>query len=1082
MGWARHWARQAWPYAALAALTLAAALPLLKAGVPCTDDGAFHLHRAVALGRLLADGHLFPRWSPDMAQGYGYPFFNFYAPLSSYGVAALHGLGLAYPAALTAAFVGALGLAATAAFWLGRRLWGPAAGLASAAVYLFSPYLAYDILYRGNLAETFAFVWPPLVLLGLHQALSPDEPRPRAGWLLAALSYAALILTHNVFALLASPLFAAFVALMAWRARLWRVAARGGLALVAGIALSAYFWLPALAERGLVHSDRLLVPPIFTWYTNFISLPELLAWPRPDDPLLINPSPARAIGLIPALLWLPALWAAVRKRDQHRGLVGLLALAAAGYGLMTLPVSTPVWEFIQPLELVQFPWRMLGPAALCVALLVGASVRVVASSLGEAFAARRSGQPHRVRPMLRPCLARALPAALVIAVVYFANLPWWYARYCPAPPTASVANLVQYERDSFTIGTTAKGEYLPRTAPGVPPATDLADALIAGEEPPRLSLPDGAGVIAVINAHDPQRAAFEVAVGRDVTAVYRQFFFPGWRVSVDGQPAGAHALGQGASGLADWPGDDNAGLIAFALPAGTHTVQVSFGLTPLRSAAAGISLAALAALAAYWMLQPRQALARGPALHGAHGAEPMKWAAAIIVGVCAALPLARVWIVDRMDTPLRRSAFDAATLPLSAPLGETPLAVDFAGGIRLHGYDLSSTVVPSGGALDAALYVSRWMAAEQRYWPAFRIEDAQGVTWHQAEQLPPRWHREPPPSALWPLDQYAQWARRVAVLPGTPPGEYALLMEIFDLRTLAIASSLDANGNNAAPRLALATVRVERPAEPVALQPARRVEAGFGPLTLLGADVDRTAANAGETVLVSLYWRSELATAEDWMAEISLTAAGTDRPGATYALPPVNGFGTRQWQPGDEWLGRHPLRLPADLPSGDYALTLSVPGQPGTASLGQLAVAAPERLFTAPAMAAQSGAAWEGVGVLAGFTLTQTGDALTLDLVWQPTATPSESYSVFVHLQAADGRVAAQSDGVPAGWTRPTTGWLPGEFVIDTHRLRLDDSTPPGEYALLVGLYLPGADRRVPVAGPGAQADDRALIARVTVR
>jgi hypothetical protein len=70
---------------------------------------------------------------------------------------------------------------------------------------------------------------------------------------------------------------------------------------------------------------------------------------------------------------------------------------------------------------------------------------------------------------------------------------------------------------------------------------------------------------------------------------------------------------------------------------------------------------------------------------------------------------------------------------------------------------------------------------------------------------------------------------------------------------------------------------------------------------------------------------------------------------------------------------------------------------------------------------------------------------------------------------------------VPAGWTRPTTGWLPGEYVVDTHRLVLAEGTPPGDYALLVGLYLPGADQRVPVAGPGARPDGRVLITPIAV-
>jgi hypothetical protein len=259
------------------------------------------------------------------------------------------------------------------------------------------------------------------------------------------------------------------------------------------------------------------------------------------------------------------------------------------------------------------------------------------------------------------------------------------------------------------------------------------------------------------------------------------------------------------------------------------------------------------------------------------------------------------------------------------------------------------------------------------------------------------------------------------------------------------------------------------------------LDAAFGPIMLLGAEVSQTNANAGETVGVSLSWRSNQLTETDLSVRVSLLAAEANEASAVFEWQPVANYGTRQWRMGEAWLGQHQLRLPASLPTGSYELRLSVPGQAGSASLGWVAVTAPERLLVAPAMEGQSGARWEGVGGLAGFTLTQTGEALTLELVWQPSTTPEESYSVFVHLQAADGRVVRQSDGVPAGWTRPTTGWLAGEFIIDPHQLALDEAVPAGEYELLVGLYAPRTEQRVPVSGPGAQVDGRVLIARVMV-
>jgi hypothetical protein len=45
------------------------------------------------------------------------------------------------------------------------------------------------------------------------------------------------------------------------------------------------------------------------------------------------------------------------------------------------------------------------------------------------------------------------------------------------------------------------------------------------------------------------------------------------------------------------------------------------------------------------------------------------------------------------------------------------------------------------------------------------------------------------------------------------------------------------------------------------------------------------------------------------------------------------------------------------------------------------------------------------------------------------------------------------SDAIPAGWERPTTGWIADEYIADPHELVLPADLPPGNYQLLVGLY-----------------------------
>ncbi|GAG35601.1 unnamed protein product, partial [marine sediment metagenome] len=67
------------------ALALVAAVPFLtRPGLPRQTDAELHVYRAAELGHALRAGAFYPRWAPDFYYGYGYPIFNYYAPLTYY--------------------------------------------------------------------------------------------------------------------------------------------------------------------------------------------------------------------------------------------------------------------------------------------------------------------------------------------------------------------------------------------------------------------------------------------------------------------------------------------------------------------------------------------------------------------------------------------------------------------------------------------------------------------------------------------------------------------------------------------------------------------------------------------------------------------------------------------------------------------------------------------------------------------------------------------------------------------------------------------------------------------------------------
>ena len=75
-------------------LALPAATPFFQSTLPRSADGLLHLYRVVALAAALQQGAIFPRWLPDLAFGYGFPLFVYYAPLAYYLTTLLHLLGV----------------------------------------------------------------------------------------------------------------------------------------------------------------------------------------------------------------------------------------------------------------------------------------------------------------------------------------------------------------------------------------------------------------------------------------------------------------------------------------------------------------------------------------------------------------------------------------------------------------------------------------------------------------------------------------------------------------------------------------------------------------------------------------------------------------------------------------------------------------------------------------------------------------------------------------------------------------------------------------------------------------------------
>jgi len=661
------WIRRLQPYLLLTLFALPAVWPFTHPGLPRTNDNLPHLYRVVELDRLVQAGVLFPRWAPDLVHGYGYPVFNFFPYLSHYVAEVYHLLGFSFLTAFKAAYVTALLCAAWFAYRLGREYFGETAGLIAGVAYLYSPYLLYNAHIRGALPEITALAILPLTMLYLHRAAWGD--RRSVAW--AGMALAAFVFAHNAVGLQIMPLLLVYTLFeTVTRSALFTVGSDGRLEMgrwklkfgiwdflfaiipfLLGGLLSAFYWLPSLTEIKYVQFSNATANSSMWYFTHFTPLRELLALPRlPVDPDLLNPPVVHSLPLAALVFATVSLL-----RLPFSPTPKLPGLFFAALALLTtflvLPASRPVWDALPLLRLTLYPWRLLGLVTLLLAVLAG--------SLFAGYPTTNHGRPGiGIWDFI---------LSLMLLALMIAGLPLASPPLEPAPTDPTLANVAEFEIPPDLIGTSTAAEFLPAWVKKLPDLAPIRERLVRSERVERFEQPP-AGTHIKLAAEGARGHTFSVAAAQPFTFVYRTFYFPGWRATLDGAAAPVRIT-------------DPEGLMAVDLPAGEHILTFHFGGTPPRVMGTVLSLIGLAACAALlvisnWRLEiASSALPRVPA-------SPLPRALALFI-LAIALAAARPLLYDAGYTPLLRRGLTPDGLA-----GVThPLDHDFVGELTLLGWD-----------------------------------------------------------------------------------------------------------------------------------------------------------------------------------------------------------------------------------------------------------------------------------------------------------------------------------------------------------------------------------------------------------
>ena len=663
-------------------------LPMFGGGLANGADAPFHAHRIFALARLIEAGDLYPRWAPYFHLGYGYPVFNYYAPGATHIGAWLHLLGFDVISAytLTTALAWCLG---SVGVWLLARAFLPASLAALACIlWVYAPSRFFEFWWQGSLAQIVSTSFIPFVFYGIARVRRLPNLR-NSLWI--ALPFAAIVLTHTPTTYVVSLFLLPFGLAAAFGSGSRRAVARRlffmGCGLLVGAGLSAIFWLPVAAELQYVKIGGELPGTVDFLKQSFLDFDELISLPRIIDSNDATLLMARTLGPIGALLGALGALALIVRRRIWLALILITGLIAAI--VLTMELSLDVWLALPGLRNLRFPERIIRMAALLIALLGASS------------------------PLLFPLRWR-MPALLLLSALAIGQaLPLMRPRDDDIVWTAlSAQDEIEMEFAERNWGTTAYNEFRPVW--GSATSFDLPKDLESYRRSPlriRVYAPDFERQKDRLSYQYQAENQILIAVsGDEATIKLRQFYMPGWQLTVDGE---SHPLGA----------DEQFGLVQAQLPGGEHLLRLDYAGTSVQHLAAAISLASVGAcIFIVWSSRPSQRM------QTAAGDIPARATLLAGGGLIAFAVFNSAWL---QENAFRIIGEDGEPAYMQREAG-----VAFDDAVTLLGYTLESDAVSHADPLDIRLYWRQERAPNAEYQPVVQLIDLTGAeAWAVSQPL-----------------------------------------------------------------------------------------------------------------------------------------------------------------------------------------------------------------------------------------------------------------------------------------------------------------------------------------------------------
>lgn len=339
-------------YGILIIIGILLSIPLIQLQLRQTHDGALHVLRLIGMDTILKIGEFPPIINPDFCRGFGYAINLFYPPLVTYVPMLLKGITHTFSAclklfaALTIIFSGIMMYQCTRQITKNKVI-----SLISSILYMLIPYKLESIFTRFAIGEFTAYVFIPVVFLGLHNLLQEDGKKHYY----LVIGAVGLLLSHTITSVYTA--FFCLVYILIYCKKInKKIIQKGCVDIVLILLISAFFIVPLLEHRFAteyaIYSPEMMRTDGVSVTANTINL-----WQLFKDKGEV-PGVSFLVGVPILLLLLLGIFTRKKLNENYKEFY-LISILFAIISLFMCTRWFP-WTIMPGIfTTIQYPWRML---------------------------------------------------------------------------------------------------------------------------------------------------------------------------------------------------------------------------------------------------------------------------------------------------------------------------------------------------------------------------------------------------------------------------------------------------------------------------------------------------------------------------------------------------------------------------------------------------------------------------------------------------------------------------------------------------------------------------------------------------